>query len=91
MKYKVSDCVALREIMGDSILVPIGETEGFNGICLLNPTSRIIYDCFLSGLGDEDAVNEILSQYDAPREEVEKDVRECIADMAAKHILIAEE
>lgn len=90
MKYRISDGIALREIMGDSILVPIGETDGFNGIFLLNPTSRIIYDGFLSGVGEEDIVNEILSQYDATRAEVEQDVRECIADMAAKNILVAE-
>jgi len=87
MKYKVSDGIALREIMGDSILVPIKETPGFNGIFVLNPTSRIIYDCFLAGRTEEDAVNAILAEYDADRSDVENDVRECIADMTAKYIL----
>lgn len=86
-KYKISDSIALRDIMGESVLVPIKEIEGFNGIYALNPTSRIIYDCIAEGKDADDAVNAILEEYDADRSDVENDVKDCIDDMEKKKII----
>lgn len=86
-KYKISDSIALRDIMGESVLVPIKEIEGFNGIYALNSTSRIIYDCIAEGKDSDDAVNAILKEYDADRQDVERDVMECIDDMQRKKII----
>ena len=86
-KYKISDSIALRDIMGESVLVPIKEIEGFNGIYALNPTSRIIYDCIADGRETDDAVDAILKEYDADRQDVERDVKECIDDMERKKII----
>ncbi len=89
-KYKISDSTALRDIMGESVLVPIRETAGFNGIYALNPTSRIIYGCIAEGGELDDIVNAISSEYEADREQIEKDVLECIADMESKKIIYHE-
>lgn len=66
-----------REIAGDHILVPVGKTVGeFSGLFPMTESSAIIWDMLPDIESEGEAVDKLLEIYDAPREVVEKDVRE---------------
>ena len=73
---KVKGEYVLREIAGDYILIPIGETAlEMNGMITMDLVGVTIWKCLEQGMPEEDILREILENF-----EVEEDVAR--ADLA---------
>lgn len=67
----------IREIMGDTILVPIGDhLLEFNGLITLNELGVFILKLLPEAEDDAHIVDKILDEYDVDRETAEVDVKE---------------
>lgn len=67
----------IREIMGDTILVPIGDhLLEFNGLITLNELGVFILKLLPEAEDDAHIVDKILAEYDVDRETAEVDVKE---------------
>lgn len=55
----------LREVAGENILIPVGETAlKFNGMITLDPVGAVIWSALGKRKGREEILQEILSRFD---------------------------
>lgn len=67
----------IREIMGDTLLIPDGEhLFEFNGIVTLNELGVFILKLLPDVENEEEIVEKILEEYDVDKETAEKDVHD---------------
>ena len=60
---KIKGEFILREMAGDKILVPVGQTAlEFNGIIILQPVAALIWEGLLEGLSKEQFANRMKLQ-----------------------------
>ncbi|WP_195928872.1 PqqD family protein [Clostridium sp. 1001270J_160509_D11] len=75
-----------REIMGDCILVPIGQNE-FNGLITLNNMASFIWDNIESSKDEEDLLQKILDEYEVEREVANADLDEFLQTLKDADII----
>ena len=64
----------LREIAGESVLVPTGDTtQEFNGLITLTDTAKFIWEHVEKVDSFEELLNLMLDEYDVDRETLERD------------------
>jgi len=88
--YLPSEDIVAREIEGEIIIVPlvsgIGDME--DELYTLNETARAIWER-LDGKGRlRDVVREISSEFDAPYDEIEKDVVGFLEEMVKRKMVV---
>ena len=66
-----------QEIDGTQFLIPLAG-EAFNGIIRSNETAAFIVDQLADDVTEEEIVDRMLKEYDAPRDVIAADVREVI-------------
>ena len=69
-----------KNIDETSYLVPAGGVA-FHGIVRGNRTTGIILECLEKGAAEEEIVDRLCAEFDAPRENVAADVAEIIAGL----------
>ena len=75
MKFK-KDFI-LRDIMGETILVPINESiTVFNGLITINELGKFIWENLESSKDEEDLLHKILEEYEVEKSVAEKDLDE---------------
>ena len=77
---KISEKFVLREIAGDSLLIPL-DGRGESGMVLLDQLSRLIYESIREGKEDDEILGRILSEYEVDKAEARKDIAETIDRM----------
>lgn len=77
---KVSNNFVLREIAGDSILIPVGQID-MQGMLLLNPVSMLIYQELQSGKKTEEILQKLVVEYDVGRAQAQDDLEKTLAQM----------
>lgn len=70
---KLKDGFITHESAAEHITVTAGNTA-FNGMVRSNETAGFIIECLKDNVIKEDIIIKMLEKYDAPREQVEKDV-----------------
>lgn len=85
---KLSNKFVLREIAGDSILIPIGQTD-IQGMLLLNPVSMLIYQGLQNGNEPEEILQQIITEYDVEETQAQDNLKETLAQMRELGIIIA--
>ena len=70
------------------VAVPVGNNAQFNGALKLNKTAAAIFELLKNDVSEEQIVDALSRQFDAPRELLEKDVRNCINEFRKKDLLI---
>lgn len=72
--------LVLRELMGEYVLVPCGETVlSYNGLFMLNEVGSFIWKILPEVSDDEEIVERILEEYDIGRQKAEEDVKKYLA------------
>lgn len=72
---KIKGEFILREMAGDTVLVPVGQTAlNFNGIVILQPVAAVIWQGIAEGLDKEQILERILDRFEVEREEAQKDL-----------------
>ena len=78
----------MREIAGDVILVPVGQTVlENNGLFLLNEISGRIWELLQTGKSAEEIAAVLEEEYDAPAEVIRQDLEEFLDALVAHGIL----
>ena len=79
---KIKSGFVLREVGGDSVVVPVGErTKTFHGMINLNETGAFIWQFFSAEHTQEECVDALCEKYLVSREQAERDVEKFVAAM----------
>ena len=75
MKFKKE--FMLREIVGETILIPMGDSNNhFNGIITINELGKFIWENLESSKDEEDLLHKILEEYEVEQKEAKEDLDE---------------
>ena len=75
MKFKKE--FMLREIVGETILIPMGDSNNhFNGIITINELGKFIWENLESSKNEEDLLHKILEEYEVEEKEAKEDLDE---------------
>lgn len=79
---KIKSGFVLREVGGDSVVVPVGErSKTFHGMINLNETGAFIWQFFSAEHTQEECVDALCGKYLVSREQAERDVEKFVAAM----------
>ena len=85
---KIKKELIMREIAGDVILVPVGETVlEHNGLFMLNEISGRIWQLLQEGTSFEEIAETLEGEYDAPSQVIRQDLEEFLNALVAHGIL----
>lgn len=85
MKLKAQ--LVKREIAGDTILVPVGETTKLQGLLTINETGAAIWDELPEAENEEAIVERLYEEFDVERDVLRQDVHAFIAKLRELDIL----
>lgn len=74
---KLKNDFITQDIDGVQFLVPVG-AGSFSGVVRSNKTAAFIVDCLREETSEESIVDKMCEKYDAPREQIAKDVSDTI-------------
>ena len=75
MKFKKE--FMLREIVGETILIPMGDSNNhFNGIITINELGKFIWENLESSKDEEELLHKILEEYEVEEKEATEDLDE---------------
>lgn len=87
---KIKHNFALREIAGEYVLIPMGESAlNFGGLISTNELGAFLWNCLKEETSREQLLARILEEYDVDRETAERDLDKFL-EQARKHDLIVE-
>lgn len=77
---KLKDGFITHEGIDEHITVTSGNTA-FNGMIRSNKTAGFIVECLKSNITREEIIARMLEKYDAPKEQIEKDVDKILTQL----------
>lgn len=87
MIMKIKGEYSVREIAGENVVVPIGETVlKSNILAVLNETGRIFWDMLAKGSTEDEIADAMCAEYETDRETVKSDLNEFVAYLKNNHV-----
>lgn len=83
---KLKDDFIVQDIDDTQFLVPLGH-EAFSGIVKSNKTAAFIVNCLKKETTEQQIVDAMCAEYDAPRETIAADVNEILSTLRSIHAL----
>ena len=78
----------MREIAGDTILIPVGETSlNLKGVITLNPVGVTIWKALENAKSREEILTDILEEFDVSEETARADLEEFLTVLAEKGLI----
>ena len=88
---KLSDGFLLRQVCGETLLMPVGEkTKEFNGIFTLPETGAFLLAALMKGADTEAAAESLAKEYEIDPQTALQDTREFVEQLLSYGILIEE-
>ena len=85
---KIKKKFILRNIAGETILVPIGETVSqFNGLICMNEMAKFIWEKIESSKDEDDLLQKILDEYEVEKEVAKADLDEFLQTLKDAEII----
>lgn len=85
---KIKQKYMLREIVGDYVLVPIGETvNDFNGLIILSEVAKFIWENLEQAKDENELLSKILEEYDVDKETAKVDLEEFLQQLKDAEII----
>lgn len=79
---KICGDFILREMAGDTVLVPVGQTAlRFNGIIILQPVAAVIWQAISEGLEEDRILSRILDRFEVEQEEAARDLQSFLSQL----------
>jgi len=72
---KLKDGFILREVAGEIVVVPSGDTLDLNMMITLNETAAFIWKILEKGASEDELVKALLSEYEISEEDARKHIR----------------
>ena len=86
MKFKKE--FMLREIVGETILIPVGESNNhFNGIITINELGKFIWENLESSENEEVLLGKILDEYEVDEKTAKNDLDEFLDKLKQAEII----
>ena len=78
----------LREIVGEFILVPIGESvSNFNGLITMNEIGKFIWENIESSKNEDEILDKILNEYEVDEKTAKTDLDEFLDKLKQAEII----
>ena len=85
---KLNGTFTLREIAGEILVIPVGQTAlDLNGMIVLNPVSRVIWECLEKGTDREQLLKAILDRFDVDESVAKEDIESFLSELSAQKLL----
>lgn len=85
---KLNGTFTLREIAGEILVIPVGNTAlELNGLIVLNPVSRVIWECLEKDTDREQILKAILDRFDVDESVAKKDMESFLSELTAQKLL----
>ena len=85
---KIKDGFILREVAGSYLVVAVGAAvKQFNGMINLNETGAFLWRILEKGATEEEAVAELLKEYDPDEETAKADVKAFVSKLTEAGLL----
>lgn len=85
---KIEKSFVLREIAGEYIIVPTGNTAlDFNGLITVNEVGMFLWNLLQDEVTEEDLIRKTMEEYEVDRETVKGDIEEFLEKLKANGIL----
>ncbi len=79
---KLKKQFVLREIVGEAVLVPIGESAArFNGLLTVNELGKFIWENIESAKDEEELLQRILDEYEVDKDVAKDDLDEFLGKL----------
>ena len=79
----------LREIAGDYLIVPVGETvKEFNGLVTVNGSGKFLWEMLQDEVLQEDLVRSMVDRYEVSEETARADVEGFVGVLVEKNIVV---
>ena len=86
---KLKGSFVVREVVGQWIAVPVGETAlRFGGMIVLNPVSRVIWQALQTDTDIQAVISLVTDRFDVTAEDAQKDVASFIQQMKNEDLII---
>ena len=86
---KATTEMVLREIAGEHLLIPVGQTAlKVHGMITLSESGLLLWNKLQEECTEEDLVNALLAEYEVDRETAEADVKAFVGQMQKAGILL---
>lgn len=91
-RLKVNHDVVLREIAGETFLIPIGETVlKYNGLIRVNQLEAELWELLRQGTSLEELVHTMMTVYDVQERALREDILEFLDKLSGSGILMEDE
>lgn len=78
----------MREIAGDTILIPVGDTiNNFNGLIVLNEIAKFIWEKMPDVKDEDELLDCILSEYEVEEDIAKNDLNEFLEMLRKENII----
>ena len=85
---KLKKQFVLREIVGEAVLVPIGESAArFNGLLTINELGKFIWENIESANDEDELLQRILDEYEVDKDVAKADLDEFLGKLKAVDII----
>ena len=85
---KIKEGYLLREIAGNTIVVPVGEAcLDFNGMINLNESGAFLWKILENGADAKTLLNELVSNYDVSEQQAKNDIENIINELYSAGVL----
>ena len=85
---KIKKDFVLRDVAGQSIVVPVGEAAiTFNAMITLNESGKLLWENLLNDITEEQLVTALLHEYDVSEETAKADVSAFLNKMREADLL----
>ncbi len=85
---KLNGTFALREVVGEILVIPLGDTAlKMNGMIVLNPVSKVIWERLTEGATEEALLQAILEEFEVELTEAQADLNEFLDELRKYHFL----
>lgn len=85
---KLKGKFVIREVAGEILVIPVGAAAlELNGMIVLNPVSRVIWDCLESETDVNTILETVLSRFEVSREEALADLEEFLNHLRKENLL----
>ena len=85
---KLNGTFTVREIAGEILVLPVGNTAlELNGMIVLNPVSRVIWECLEKGTDRESLLKEVTARFDVDESVAKEDIESFLSELSAQNLL----
>lgn len=88
ISLKLNGTFSLREIGDEIIAVPVGETAlTLNGLIVLNPVSKVIWECLEVGADRDTILSTLIKQFDVEETIAKEDLESFLNELRKQNLM----